>query len=194
MGTASPVATATRPGPSPFFSPHGEAKCMRGPSVRGARRLTSGGVLEQYGEHGEQAQRSNGGSLVCFARQVVRKAGKPKVETSSQLVSRPSTSTSKGPGSQWRGSPGLPFPRPASIQVSGRPPETNTQESVTHTPAARTPATLRRRRPPQLLLHRQIRRPEKAGLIPQFSLVDECVRFAIRHRAVLDLVEHRGRE
>ena len=48
---------------------------MRGPSVRGARRLTSGGVLEQYGEHGEQAQRSNGGSIVCFARQVVRKAG-----------------------------------------------------------------------------------------------------------------------
>ena len=24
---------------------------MKGPSVRGARRLTSGGVLEQYGEH-----------------------------------------------------------------------------------------------------------------------------------------------
>ena len=48
---------------------------MRGPSVRGARRLTSGGVLEQYGEYGEQAQRSNGGSIVCFARQAVRNAG-----------------------------------------------------------------------------------------------------------------------
>ena len=32
-------------------------------------------VLEQYGEHGEQAQRSNGGPIACFGRQVVRKAG-----------------------------------------------------------------------------------------------------------------------
>ncbi len=32
--------------PSPLFSPRGEAKCVRGPSVRGARRLTSGGVLD----------------------------------------------------------------------------------------------------------------------------------------------------
>ena len=48
---------------------------MKGPSVRGARRLARGGVLEQYGEHGEQAQRSNGGPIVCFARQAVRKAG-----------------------------------------------------------------------------------------------------------------------
>ena len=31
---------------SPLFSPRGEAKCVRGPSVRGARRLTSGGVLD----------------------------------------------------------------------------------------------------------------------------------------------------
>ena len=34
---------------------------MRGPSVQGARRSARGGVLEQYVEHGEQAQRSNGG-------------------------------------------------------------------------------------------------------------------------------------
>ena len=34
---------------------------MKGPSVRGAHGLARGGVLEQYGEHGEQAQRSNGG-------------------------------------------------------------------------------------------------------------------------------------
>ena len=60
---------------SPLFSPRGEAKCMKGPSVRGARRLARGGVLEQYGEHGEQAQRSNGGPIVCFARQAVRNAG-----------------------------------------------------------------------------------------------------------------------
>ena len=29
---------------------------MKGPSVQGARRLRSGGVLEQSDEHGEQAQ------------------------------------------------------------------------------------------------------------------------------------------
>ena len=48
---------------------------MRGPSVRGAGRLARGGVLEQYGEHGKQAQRSNGGPIMCFARQLVRNAG-----------------------------------------------------------------------------------------------------------------------
>ncbi len=47
---------------------------MRGASVRGARRLARGGVLEQYGEHAEQAQRSNGGPIVCFVRQAVRNA------------------------------------------------------------------------------------------------------------------------
>jgi hypothetical protein len=60
---------------SPLFSPCGEAKCMRGLSVRGARRLTSAGVLSQSVEHGEQAQRSNGGPLMCLARQPVRNAG-----------------------------------------------------------------------------------------------------------------------
>ena len=49
---------------------------MRGSSVRGARRLARGGVREQYGEHGEQAQRGNGGPIVCFARQAVRNAGR----------------------------------------------------------------------------------------------------------------------
>ena len=62
-------------GSSPHFSPRGETKCVRGPSVRGARRSARGGVLEQYGEHGEQAQRSNGGLIACFGRQVVRNAG-----------------------------------------------------------------------------------------------------------------------
>ena len=47
---------------------------MRGPSVRGACRLARGGVLAQYGEHGEQAKRSNGGSIMCFARQAMRNA------------------------------------------------------------------------------------------------------------------------
>ena len=31
---------------NPLFSPRGEPKCVRGPSVRGARRLTSAGVLD----------------------------------------------------------------------------------------------------------------------------------------------------
>jgi len=48
---------------------------MIGPSVRGARRLTSAGVLSQSVEHGEQVQRSNGKPLMCLARQAVRYAG-----------------------------------------------------------------------------------------------------------------------
>ena len=64
---------------NPLFSPGGEAKCVRGPSVQGARRSARGGVLEQYVEHGEQAQRSNGGPIACFDRQLVRNAGnKPR--------------------------------------------------------------------------------------------------------------------
>ena len=45
---------------------------MRGPSGRGASRLARAGVLEQYVEHGKQAQRSHGGRIVCFDRLVVR--------------------------------------------------------------------------------------------------------------------------
>ena len=57
------------------FSPRGEAKCVRGPSGQGASRLARAGVLEQYVEHGKQAQRSPGGCIVCFDRRVVRNAG-----------------------------------------------------------------------------------------------------------------------
>ena len=57
------------------FSPRGEAKCVRGPSGRGTSRLARAGVLEQYVEHGKQAQRSPGGSIACFDRRVVRHAG-----------------------------------------------------------------------------------------------------------------------
>ena len=32
-------------------------------------------ILEPYVEHGEQAQRSNGGLIACFDRQLVRNAG-----------------------------------------------------------------------------------------------------------------------
>ena len=57
------------------FSPRGEAKWVRGPSGRGASRLARAGVLEQYVEHGKQAQRSPGGRIACFDRRVVRNAG-----------------------------------------------------------------------------------------------------------------------
>ena len=57
------------------FSPRGEAKWVRGPSGRGASRLARAGVLEQYVEHGKQAQRSHGGRIACFDRRVVRNAG-----------------------------------------------------------------------------------------------------------------------
>ena len=56
------------------FSPRGEAKCVRGPSGRGASRLARAGVLEPYVEHGKQAQRSPGGRIACFDRRVVRNA------------------------------------------------------------------------------------------------------------------------
>ena len=57
------------------FSPRGEAKWVRGPSGRGARRLARAGVLEPYVEHGKQAQRSPGGRIARFGRRVVRNAG-----------------------------------------------------------------------------------------------------------------------
>ena len=61
--------------PNLLFSSRGEAKWVRGPSGRGASRLARAGVLEQYVEHGKQAQRSPGGRIVCFDRRVVRNAG-----------------------------------------------------------------------------------------------------------------------
>ncbi len=65
----------TRDTASLHFSPRGEVKCVRGPSGQGASRLARAGVLEQYVEHGKQAQRSHGGRIVCFDRRVVRNAG-----------------------------------------------------------------------------------------------------------------------
>ena len=61
--------------PSLHFSPRGEAKCVRGPSGRGASRLARAGVLEPYVEHGKQTQRSPGARIACFDRRVVRNAG-----------------------------------------------------------------------------------------------------------------------
>ena len=70
------------PSTSPLFSPRGEAKCVRSPSVQGARRSAPSGTacraptfLNPTFEHGEQAQRSHGGLVACFDRQVVSNAG-----------------------------------------------------------------------------------------------------------------------
>ena len=60
---------------SPLFSPRGEAKCVKSPSEQGARRWARGSVLEQYVEHGEQAQRSNGGLFTHFASSGGEKCG-----------------------------------------------------------------------------------------------------------------------
>ena len=73
-------SSSTRPIASLLFSPRGETQYVRGPSVQGACCLASdffnnAGVLEQSVAHGEQAQRSNGGPIASFDRQVVRKAG-----------------------------------------------------------------------------------------------------------------------
>ena len=73
-----PQAAIPTPLSSLHFSLRGEAKCVRGASVRGARRLTSAGVLSQSVEHGEQAQRSTGAPIACFPRQAVRNAGQQR--------------------------------------------------------------------------------------------------------------------
>ena len=81
----SPIRSLFRPADRGFqgeirvtslhVSPRGEAKCVRGPSGRGASRLARAGVLDQYVEHGKQAQRSPGARIACFDRRVVRNAG-----------------------------------------------------------------------------------------------------------------------
>ena len=60
--------------PRPRLYPGGEAKCVRGPSVRGARRLTSGGVLDRTLSTASKRNEVIGGLIACFDRQVVRKA------------------------------------------------------------------------------------------------------------------------
>ena len=47
---------------------------MQDPRRSAPSFLNNAGVLEPYVEHGEQAQRSNGGPMACFDRQLVRKA------------------------------------------------------------------------------------------------------------------------
>ena len=81
-------AWSWRRGSSLHFSPCGEANYVRGPSGRSASRLARAGVLEQYVEHGKQAQRSPGGRIVCFDRRVVRNAGQG-MQTDYTLSRRP---------------------------------------------------------------------------------------------------------
>ena len=60
-----------------LFLPPGEISGLGASRAeeKGASRLARAGVLEQYVEHGKQAQRSPGGRIACFGRRVVRKAG-----------------------------------------------------------------------------------------------------------------------
>ena len=72
-------------------SPRGEAKWVRGPSGLGASLLARAGVLEQYVEHGKQAQRSPGGHMACFDRRVVRNAGYSRPRSGQQVFTRHET-------------------------------------------------------------------------------------------------------
>ena len=98
---------------------------MRGPSVRGARRLTSAGVLEQYGEHGEQAQRRNGGPIVCFARQAVRNAGSSQFADRRRGSHRPSKIDERSTGAHAADSRGFDT---IDIRVSRRRRDDNNTE------------------------------------------------------------------
>ncbi len=103
-----------QPGPrlNLHVSPRGEAKWVRGPSglgasraeEKGASRLARAGVLEQYVEHGMQAQRSPGGRI-----RVLRPSGGEKC----RLVSprRPVTAYLRAVGRLWRGMGGILLPR-----------------------------------------------------------------------------------
>jgi hypothetical protein len=61
--------------PSPDFSYCFVARRVRRLWVRGARRSARGGILEQYVEHGDQAQRSRRGLITRRSRKGVRNAG-----------------------------------------------------------------------------------------------------------------------
>jgi mannan endo-1,4-beta-mannosidase len=56
--------------------------------MRGARRSARGGILEQYVEHGEQAQRSRRGLIAPCSRKLVRKAGWVHWSSMKQFVRR----------------------------------------------------------------------------------------------------------
>ena len=64
-------ATPTRA----LFSHRFVARRVRRRWIRGARSSARGGVLEQYVEHGEQAQRSRRGLIARRSRKLVRNAG-----------------------------------------------------------------------------------------------------------------------
>ena len=57
------LAMALGIGANPHFSPGFVARRVRRPWIRGARRSARGGVLGQYVEHGDQAQRRRHGLI-----------------------------------------------------------------------------------------------------------------------------------
>ena len=58
-----------------YFSPSGVAKCVRGLAGRDASRLARAGVLDSTLSTASKRNRSHGGLIACFDRQVVRNAG-----------------------------------------------------------------------------------------------------------------------
>ena len=116
-----------------LFSPHGEAKCVRGPSglgasraeEKGASRLARAGVLEHpsYVFHGQaRCNEITGGHIVCFDRRVVGNAGysnpkpRPTVFHESRITSHGTRLFFSVVRDGWRHRkpPSGPLPPPAS--------------------------------------------------------------------------------
>ena len=106
-------------GASLHVSPRGEAKWVRGPSglgasraeEKGASRLARAGMLEQYVEHGKQAQQSPGGRV-----RVLRPSGGETCRSVSPRrpngrSRRPVTACLRAVGRLWRGMGGILPPR-----------------------------------------------------------------------------------
>ena len=125
-------------------SPHGEVKCVRGPSglgasraeEKGASRLARAGVLEQYVEHGKQAQRSHGARIACFDRRVVRHAGQCPRSAPRSLLACALWRGMGGYGAAWAAW-GAPSRCPRTIRASNRAIRVFTKHETRLLPGAR---------------------------------------------------------
>ena len=78
--SSAPQIPAQAVAPGLYFSPRGEAKCVRGPSGRGARRAGRRKRRAQAYLHSTLSTASKrnevmAGHAACFGRRVVRNAG-----------------------------------------------------------------------------------------------------------------------
>ena len=132
-------------GASLHVSPRGEAKWVRGPSglgasraeEKGASRMARAGMLEQYVEHGKQAQRSPGGRV-----RVLRPSGGETCRSVSPRrpngrSRRPVTACLRAVGRLWRGMGGILPPRRCPRIVS------RTRSALRRAPFAADPVVLR---------------------------------------------------